>query len=839
MDARGRARGPGVSAEMLRAVEVLSEPGGVVELRAINGGAIAGGYFDNFEALGKKAAKLDEQGYTAYVTLNPAEPALLARASNRVARGKVERTSDSDIIRRRWLLVDADPVLPAGISATDEEKEAALRRAREVCGYLKGQGWPEPVAGDSGNGAHLLYAVDLPNDAESLALVKGVLEALSFKFSDGRVKIDTSVCNAARISKLYGTTARKGDSTGERPHRISKLLKVPDERVEVSREQLEAAAASKPEPPRQTAGGRRITPGAPPAFDLGAWIGEHGVPIKREGPWQQGYRYVLEECPWNGHTDNSAYIVRLPGGGIFAGCQHDSCRTGENRWRELRKHYEPGAYEGHYERNGCERGGGAADGPTGVLLSEVVPERVRWLWEGRIALGKLNLVDGDPGTGKSAATTDLAARVSVGKPWPDGSECEAGGVVILSAEDGLADTIRPRFDAAGGDPTRAVAVSTVPDEEGNERQLSIPGDLHIIEAAIERVGAVLVIVDPLMAFLPGEVNSHRDQDVRRALAPLARLAERTGAAIVVIRHLNKATGGNALYRGGGSIGIVGAARSGLLIAKHPEDDGRRVLASIKSNLAAPAPSLVFGLSSTESGAVRVDWKGGSNLDAAALLSAPTDHEERSTLANAQELLREVLADGPETVAELRKQANEAGISWRTVERAKAALGVQAMREGESGKRGGGTWVWALPTIKTATPGGWRPKSRTDRADAENTAYVSREQGDGLRPPSTNHIKAADVFGGLNGTSSPTLEESRTRSAGRLSSEDVRKLFAKPPGWLREQADHCRRQGTPEQVKALAAAVAAHLSGDATRGEDVLAAVEAQFHEIGCNCEECV
>jgi hypothetical protein len=350
----------------------------------------------------------------------------------------------------------------------------------------------------------------------------------------------------------------------------------------------------------------------------------------------------------------------------------------------------------------------ASTAACGILLSEVVPERVRWLWDGRMALGKLNLLDGDPGLGKSAVTIDLAARVSVGKPWPDGSGCDAGGVVILSAEDGLADTIRPRFDAAGGDPSKAVAVSTVPDAEGNERQIAIPDDLATVEAAIERVGAVLVVVDPLMAFLPGDVNSHRDQDVRRALAPLARLAERTGGAVVVVRHLNKGVGGNALYRGGGSIGIVGAARSGLLIAKHPEDDRRRVLASIKSNLAAPAPSLVFGLESTEAGAVRVDWKGESNLNAEALLSAPTDHEERSAARGAQDFLREMLEDGAVAVGDVRKQANDAGISWRTVERAKAALGVQSTREGEAGKRGGGMWVWTLPTIRAATPIGWRP-----------------------------------------------------------------------------------------------------------------------------------
>ncbi|MDP9479879.1 MAG: AAA family ATPase [Actinomycetota bacterium] len=707
-----------MSAEIRRSVQVLSEPDSVVELRALKNGTTAAGYFDNPEAAGTEAAKLEEQGFTVYATLNPVKTALLARAANKIKRPLKEATSDKDVSRRRWLLVDADPVLPAGISSTDEEKQAAFQRAREVYGYLREQGWPEPVAGDSGNGAHLLYAVDLPNDAESLELVKGVLEALSFKFSDGAVKVDTSVSNAGRVSKLYGTTARKGDSTKDRPHRASKLLKVPEQRIEVSREQLQAVAALKPETPKPER--RRAKPGEFPEFDLEAWISEYGVPVKREGPWQQGYRYILEECPWNGHTDNACYIVQFPSGAVFAGCQHDSCRTGENRWRELRKHYEPGAYEyGRYERNGHDTGPRRVlDGGYGILLSEVVPERVRWLWEGRIALGKLNLVDGDPGTGKSAATTDLAARVSVGKPWPDGSECEAGGVVILSAEDGLADTIRPRFDAAGGDPSKAVALSTVPDAEGNERQISIPDDLHIIEAAIERVGAVLIVIDPLMAFLPGEVNSHRDQDIRRALAPLARLAERTGAAVVVIRHLNKATGGNALYRGGGSIGIVGAARSGLLIAKHPEDDGRRVLASIKSNLAAPAPSLVFALSSTQSGAVRVDWKGESNLDASALLSAPTDNEERSALSEAQEFLREVLGDGPLPSKDVENEGRDAGIEPRTLKRAKQQLGIISERQGGIGERG--KWYWRLPTVLSVT-------KRTKPKDGPLSNYLKRDK----------------------------------------------------------------------------------------------------------------
>jgi hypothetical protein len=800
-----------LNAEILRAIEVLSGPGDVVELRAIKNGTTAAGYFDNAIDLVREAAKLDEQGFTVYITANPVEPALLARAENRIKRPLRETTSDRDVLRRRCLLVDLDPERPAGVSSTDAEKEAALQRAREVYAYLKEQGWPEPIAGDSGNGAHLVWFVDLPNDAESLELVKGVLDALSFKFSDGAVKVDTTPSNAARIWKLYGTTARKGDSTKDRPHRASKLLKVPEQRAEVSQEELRAVAASKPETPKPER--RRVRPGEFPEFDLEAWISEHGVPVKREGPWQQGYRWVLEECPWNGHRDNAAYIVRLSGGDIFAGCQHDSCRTGGNRWRELREHYEPGCYgRGGYD--GGKAGTVLEPGVTGILLSAVKPERVRWLWKDRIAFGKLNLMDGDPGTGKSAVTTDFTARVSVGKAWPDGSECRAGGVVILSAEDGLADTIRPRFDAAGGDPSKAVAVSTVPDAEGNERQIAIPDDLATVEAAIERVGAMLVVVDPLMAFLPGDVNSHRDQDIRRALAPLARLAERTGAAVVVVRHLNKGQGGNALYRGGGSIGIVGAARSGLLIAKHPEDERRRVLASIKSNLAAPAPSLVFGLESTQAGAVRVDWKGESGLNAEALLSAPTDHEERSALSEAQEFLREVLADGPGMASEVRQEAESAGIAKRTLDRARQSLGVAAERKGESGKRGGGSWYWSLPGIKVASSKVGNLNGISDRTDADKPAYLSHKDEAGLRLPSANGVKDALGVGNLNRPLSADLAPGQSATLAEL----------------REG----RAELSPEDARRVRELVRKGFSEGSARAE-----VLAKDHPLDCGCEVCL
>lgn len=336
-----------------------------------------------------------------------------------------------------------------------------------------------------------------------------------------------------------------------------------------------------------------------------------------------------------------------------------------------------------------EPGTEAKHAPVGTLVSEVQSETVRWLWPGRIPFGKLTVVDGDPGLGKSALTVDLAARVSVGRPWPDKTPINAAGVVLLNAEDGLADTIRPRLEAAGANLNRVLALVAVPDGD-SERLLSIPEDLQTVRRGIERVGAALVIVDPLMAFLSGDVNGHLDQDVRRALAPLAILAEETGAAVVVVRHLNKATGGAAIYRGGGSIGIVGAARSALLVAKDPEDENLRVLAPLKSNLGPPAPSLAFSLEEASNGAVRVEFRGETRHGAEALLAAPSDPEERSALDEARTFLADALKDGPVGAVEVKKDARNADVSEATLRRAKTALGVRSRKEPD------GFWVWSLP-----------------------------------------------------------------------------------------------------------------------------------------------
>ena len=332
------------SAELTRTVETLFSTGDVVELRTFKDGATFSGYFDDHEELVKAAARHDERGHDVYITLNKLPEEIAYRRYNRIERmkGRDASTSDKDVERRTHLFIDNDCKRVAGISSTDEEKEKARRKAREIQDYLGEQGWPDPIVGDSGNGHHLLYPIDLPADQAGLDLVAGVLEALDFKFSDDSVEVDTTTKNAARITKFYGTVAKKGDDLPRRPHRPSKLLEIPEKPAPANREQLAKVAAMKPEEPRKFrvySGGNGRQP-----FDLMDWIGRHDVPVKREGPWKNGgWRYILQECPWNGHADSAAYIVQQPTGEIGAGCHHNSCQG--YTWQDLRTHYEPDAYD--------------------------------------------------------------------------------------------------------------------------------------------------------------------------------------------------------------------------------------------------------------------------------------------------------------------------------------------------------------------------------------------------------------------------------------------------------------------------------------------------------------
>ncbi|MFH0968570.1 MAG: hypothetical protein V1862_12890, partial [Methanobacteriota archaeon] len=193
--------------EVLKSLQYLFHPGQIIEIRALSGESVSSGYFNNYQ---KTAADLlirdgDSQVSGVYVTLNEVNPILLARRANRIQfrLGKKDAsTADADIIRRRWLPIDIDPVRPSGISSSEEEHAGALALADTISMFLAGQGWPNPLIADSGNGSHLLYPLDLPNDEESKNLVRQVLELLDLRFSNTRCKVDTANFNASRIWKV-------------------------------------------------------------------------------------------------------------------------------------------------------------------------------------------------------------------------------------------------------------------------------------------------------------------------------------------------------------------------------------------------------------------------------------------------------------------------------------------------------------------------------------------------------------------------------------------------------------------------------------------------------------
>ena len=212
--------------EIDRGISLLFEPGNVVEVRIpkTRAGVVAG-YFDNFSTMAV-AILLADAKYRAggiYYVLNKINSALLGRAYNRLKEHAEYTTADNNIFGRRWLPVDLDPVRPAGISSSEEEHGAAVHRAQLIADDMQEE-WGRPIIGDSGNGAHLLYRIDLPNDQDGLAFVSGALAELDRRYSDPVVKVDVTSANAARIWKAYGTVARKGDSIPDRPHRMSRIL---------------------------------------------------------------------------------------------------------------------------------------------------------------------------------------------------------------------------------------------------------------------------------------------------------------------------------------------------------------------------------------------------------------------------------------------------------------------------------------------------------------------------------------------------------------------------------------------------------------------------------------
>jgi putative DNA primase/helicase len=337
--------------------------------------------------------------------------------------------------------------------------------------------------------------------------------------------------------------------------------------------------------------------------------------------------------------------------------------------------------------------------PNIVRMCDVEPEAVKWLWPERIALGKLTVIAGDPGLGKSFLTIDLAARLSKGRDWPDGSQGVLGSAILVSGEDDPADTIRPRLDAADADVSRVevllgMTVKGDDDEPGRDRSISLKYDMQLIDEMLsERPECRLLIIDPLSAYL-GEIDSHKNADVRSVLSPLTDLASRRTIAVVAVEHLNKRSGGSAIHRTQGSIGIVGAARAAYAVMKNPDNPESRLFLPTKNNLGNDSSGLSFKLIE-HPGAMTacIAWSADLVTVTAddVMNRNPGSGRGSSVVDDAAEWLADYLANGPKAANEITEAAKGERHSGYAMKNAKKTLGVIVSKEGKNGP-----WVWSLP-----------------------------------------------------------------------------------------------------------------------------------------------
>ena len=314
-----------------------------------------------------------------------------------------------------------------------------------------------------------------------------------------------------------------------------------------------------------------------------------------------------------------------------------------------------------------------------IRMSEVQSQEIEWLWYPFIPYGKLTIIQGDPGDGKTTMVLNLAAKLSKGEALDENMKVkEPVNVIYQTAEDGLADTVKPRLELAGADCERIIVI------DESDKSLSMVDER--LEEAIVRTGARLLILDPIQAYLGGGMDMNRANEARDMTKKLGALAEKTKCAIILIGHMNKASGNKAAYRGMGSIDFFAVARSVLLVGRVEGESNTRAVVQIKNNLAAFGHTKAFALS--EDG---FKWLGDYEITVHEVLGGITPKANKMELA--KQMLRE-LAETQSAVLsnEIFDRADELGISKRTLENAKKELGIRARKINNA-------WYWELDKVK--------------------------------------------------------------------------------------------------------------------------------------------
>lgn len=637
---------------------------------------------------------------------------------NPVSRSQDTNQISSDIIRRRWLLIDIDRVKTnedKDQSATEEEHEAARDLAEAVFTYLDGLGWPAPLLVDSGNGFHLLFRVDLPNDRIITKTLGAFLKALAAKFPG----VGRECHDARRVAKLPGTWARKGADTPRRPHRMAKLLHAPAESVTVSLDQIRQATEALR--PAVSNSSPQQTPTPPPdtPFILSPTGGRDAAYARRAFESELAKLSLAKPGGLNEQLFRSGAAMGnfvgaglLDEGEVFARLLEKIRDAGADNPRKdedtLRRAIEKGKAEprGAPQLNGAHTPAADAVPPGDLIIyraSSVTPRKVEWLWQDRIPLGKLTTFAGVGGLGKTFVLCDTTARVSRGMDWPDsaGECCEPGQVLFISGEDDADDTLVPRLIELGADLSRVVFLKT---EVLDRFTLA---DLKTLDKAIEqsRSGEKppvrFVAIDPPTAYL-GDVDDHKNAELRGLLSPLKSWAAKHRVAVVFNTHVNKGGGQKveAMARVMGSVAWVNAVRAAHMFSPDPDDADRCLFIPMKMNLAKKRKGLAYQIIVTDALA-SLKWLGDVDTSAD---DAMNRQVRQSRAIQATDFLTQLFAGRRELPSEEVWAARRgAGLSENAVKEAKAKLRIQAVRRCLPGNHQ--IWVWIWP-FDVPIPGGY-------------------------------------------------------------------------------------------------------------------------------------
>lgn len=701
--------------EVRRSLEILLGPGEHHELRGLGKSANGESWAKSrlihegeWEAALDAAHSLSD-GFGVYYTLNPVQSTLGDKSANA-----------KNVVSRRWLLVDVDrrKDVEPDQCATEQERNAAFSLAMCCHDWLIGEGWPGAVLIDSGNGAQMLYRVDLPAERLAHLLIQRVLNSLADRWSSSGAEIDIKVFDAPRIARLPGTWNRKGISTEERPHRLCRLLHVPDPIEIVTVEQLEAVAGDKrPTPQTFNPWAIKVPTGAPDK--LQSYV--------RSAIERELARVVLANPGNRNDTLNTASfaIGQLVGAHVADRSDVEkqltvaALRTGLGDTeiaQTLRSGLEAGIKDPRTlpptlmgeKRNGHTTKAEAV--PLGkkltVRLKDIKPEKVDWFYENRVAPGFISIFAGRTGFGKSFATCDIVAKASRGFPPPFSSVVQPPTRTLFVSEDSPGLVIAPRLLVMGADPEMVDFLTW--DALGAYTL----GDTDMLERAYQECGQPrLVVIDPPSNFLGG-VDAHKDGEVRAILKLLVAWLDTHRVACIFIMHINKQMGKgmDAVERIVGSVAWGSTARMTLAFVKDPDVPDQYLFGGTKNNLGPLADTLAYRFSKQADGEVFIDWIGKTDTT---MENAMNQVKKKSRGVCAVEWLTEQFrAQRQWESDEITKAAKEAGIS-RSALWSPEANALPISKKKRVNAAGEPCWMWIADD-------GWPPEQITETVEPVET-----------------------------------------------------------------------------------------------------------------------